>query len=87
MRARFRRLSTSELEVLAMRVPEEVSRADVRDALGARLAEEGLLADDAITDHLQLASTPSEETIEASSSTSSPACGRSARRFSNLCRS
>jgi hypothetical protein len=64
MAARFPRLPTSELDVLAMSVPEEVSRADVRDVLGARLAEEGLLADDAITDHLQLVLDPGEETIE-----------------------
>ena len=50
MAARFSRLPTSEL--------------DVRDVLGARLAEEGLLADDAITDHLQLVLDPGEETIE-----------------------
>ena len=64
MAARFSRLPTSELDVLAMIVPEEVSRSDVRDVLGARLAEEGLLADDAITDHLQLVLDPGEETIE-----------------------
>ena len=62
--ARFSRLPTSELDVLAMSVPEAVSRADVRDLLGARLAEEGLLADDAITDHLQLVLDPGEETVE-----------------------
>ena len=62
--ARFSRLLTSELDVLAMSVPEAVSRADVRDLLGARLAEEGLLADDAITDHLQLVLDPGEETVE-----------------------
>jgi hypothetical protein len=64
MAARFSRLPTSELDVLAMSVPEAVSRADVRDLLGARLAEEGLLADDAITDHLQLVLDPGEETVE-----------------------
>ncbi len=52
--AGFERLPTAELDVLAMVVPEEVSRADVRDALGVLLADEGLLAEDAITDHLQL---------------------------------
>jgi len=62
--ARFSRLLTSELDVLAMSVPEAVSRADVRDLLGARLAEEGLLADDAITDHLQLVLDAGEETVE-----------------------
>lgn len=64
MAARFSRLPTSELDVLAMSVPEAVSRADVRDLLGARLAEEGLLADDAITDQLQLVLDPGEETVE-----------------------
>ena len=64
MAARFSRWPTSELDVLAMSVPEKVSRADVRDVLGARLAEEGLLADDAMTDHLQLVLDPGEETIE-----------------------
>lgn len=62
LRARFDRLDTAELEVLAMRVPDGVARADVRDALGVRLADEGLLAEDAITDHLQLPLTGSEET-------------------------
>ena len=64
MAARFSRLPTAGLDVLAMSVPEAVSRADVRDVLGARLAEEGLLADDAITDHLQLVLDPGEETVE-----------------------
>jgi hypothetical protein len=64
MAARFERLSVSQLDVLAMSVPEGVSRADVRDALGARLAEEGLLAEDAITDHLQLPLESSPETVE-----------------------
>ena len=64
MAARFSRLPTSELDVLAMSVPEAVSRADVRDLLGARLAEEGLLADDAITDQLHLVLDPGEETVE-----------------------
>jgi hypothetical protein len=64
MAARFERLSTSQLAVLAMSVPDEVSRADVRDALGARLADEGLLADDAITDHLQLVLDPGEPALE-----------------------
>ena len=61
LRARFDRLGTAELEVLAMRVPDGVTRADVRDALGVRLADEGLLTEDAITDHLQLPLTASEE--------------------------
>jgi hypothetical protein len=64
MAARFGRLAETELDVLAMSVPAEVSRADVRDALGVRLADEGLLADDAITDHLQLPLDPSAETME-----------------------
>ena len=64
MAARFERLAESELDVLAMSVPDEVSRADVRDALGVRLADEGLLADDAITDHLQLPLASSPETLE-----------------------
>jgi hypothetical protein len=62
--ARFGRLAESQLDVLAMAVPDELSRADVRDALGALLADEGLLADDAITDHLQLALAPTPETLE-----------------------
>ena len=64
MAAHFDRLATAELEVLAMRVPEEISRADVRDVLGARLADEGLLSDDAITDHLQLVLDPPPEAVE-----------------------
>jgi hypothetical protein len=64
MAARFERLTTTELDVVAMRVPDEVSRADVRDVLGAHLADEGLLAKDAITDHLQLVLEPAEETVE-----------------------
>jgi hypothetical protein len=64
MRARFDGLAESSLDVLAMRLPEEVSRSEVRDALGARLADEDLLADDAITDHLQLALEPSSEALE-----------------------
>jgi hypothetical protein len=64
MAARFERLSDSQLAVLAMSVPEEISRADVRDALGARLADEGLLAEDAITDHLQLPLDSMAETLE-----------------------
>jgi hypothetical protein len=64
MAARFERLSDSQLTVLAMSVPEEISRADVRDALGARLADEGLLAEDAITDHLQLPLDSGAETLE-----------------------
>jgi hypothetical protein len=64
MRSRFARLATTPLDVLAMRVPDEVSRADVRDVLGARLAGEGLLADQAITDHLQLPLDPPSEALE-----------------------
>ena len=64
MAARFGRLSATQLDVLAMTVPEEISRADVRGALGARLADEGLLAEDAITDHLQLPLDSSAETVE-----------------------
>ena len=64
MAARLSRLPSSELDVLAMMIPEEVSRADVRDVLGARLADEGLLADDAITDHLQLVLDPGEDALE-----------------------
>jgi hypothetical protein len=64
MAARFDRLVASQLEVLAMRVPDEISRADVRDVLGARLADEGLLAEDAITDHLQLVLDPPPEALE-----------------------
>ena len=64
MAARFGRLAGAELDVLAMSVPEGVSRADVRDALGVRLADEGLLAEDAITDHLQLPLDSSAETLE-----------------------
>ena len=64
MAARFDRLAASQLEVLAMRVPDEMSRADVRDVLGARLADEGLLAEDAITDHLQLVLAPPAEALE-----------------------
>ena len=64
MAARFGRLADSELGVLAMSVPDGVSRADVRDALGVLLADEGLLAEDAITDHLQLPLASSAETLE-----------------------
>ena len=62
--ARFDRLSSAELDVLAMSVPPEISRADVRDALGARLADERQLADDAITDHLQLVLAPAREALD-----------------------
>jgi hypothetical protein len=62
--ARFERLASAPLEILAMRVPDEVSRSDVRDVLGARLAEDGMLADDAITDHLQLVLEPGPEAVE-----------------------
>ena len=64
MRARFERLAEAELDVLAMRVPDEVSRADVRDAVGARLEEEGLLAPGAIVDHLLPLVEPSPECLE-----------------------
>ena len=64
LRARFARHDTGELEVLAMRVPPGVARADVRDALGARLADEGLFAEGAITDHLQRPLAASEESQE-----------------------
>jgi len=64
MAARFDRLGTAELDVLAMVVPDEVSRASVRDVLGARLAEEGFLADDAIVDHLQLPLEPAPDAVE-----------------------
>ena len=64
MAARFGRLLEAELDVLAMSVPDGVSRADVRDALGVLLADEGLLAEDAITDHLQLPLASSAETLE-----------------------
>jgi hypothetical protein len=64
MRARFERVSAAELDVVAMRVPEEVSRADVRDVLGVRLEEEGLLSPDAILDHLQPLVDPSPECVE-----------------------
>jgi hypothetical protein len=63
MKARFDRLGDASLEVLAMRVPDEISRADVRDVLGVRLAEEGLLAKDALTDHLQLVLDPAPEAL------------------------
>jgi hypothetical protein len=63
IRAHFPRVSEAALDVIAMRVPDEVVRADVRDALGARLAEEGLLAHDAVTHHLQLSLEPTEETL------------------------
>jgi hypothetical protein len=63
MIARFGRLATTDLDVIAMQVPEGVARAEVRDVLGGRLADERLLADDAITDHLQLVLEPSEETV------------------------
>jgi hypothetical protein len=64
MAARFGRVSATRLDVLAMTVSEEIFHADVRDALGARLADEGLLAEDAITDHLQLPLDSSAETLE-----------------------
>jgi hypothetical protein len=64
MAARFERVAELPLDVLAMRVPDSLSRADVRDVLGALLREEGLLGADAITDHLQLALEPSVEVLE-----------------------
>ena len=64
MAARFERVAELPLDVLAMRVPDSLSRADVRDVLGARLREEGLLGADAITDHLQLALEPAVEALE-----------------------
>jgi hypothetical protein len=64
MAARFGRLAESELDLLAMSVPDAVSRADVRDALGVLLGDEGLLADDAVTDHLQLPLDSSAEVVE-----------------------
>jgi hypothetical protein len=64
MAARFERLDSAQLEVLAMRLPVEIPRADVRDAIGARLADEGLLAEDALTDHLQLPLESAPETVE-----------------------
>ena len=64
MGARFEGVASAPLDVLAMKVPEEISRADVRDVLGARLADEGLLADGAITDHLQLVLNPAPEAVE-----------------------
>ncbi len=64
MSARFERLKDAPLEVLAMRVPGELSRAEVRDVLGERLGEEGLLGEDAITDHLQLVLETAPEALE-----------------------
>jgi len=64
MSARFERFADTQLEVLAMRVPVELSRAEVRDVLGERLREEGLLGEDAITDHLQLVLQAAPEALE-----------------------
>jgi len=64
MSASFERLADTQLEVLAMRVPGELSRAEVRDVLGERLREEGLLGEDAITDHLQLVLQATREALE-----------------------
>jgi hypothetical protein len=64
MRARFPSLAEVPLAVLAMRLPDGVARAEVRDVLAARLGEEGRLGADAITDHLQLVLDPSSEAIE-----------------------
>jgi len=64
MSARYERLGDAALEILAMRVPGELSRAEVRDVLGVRLREEGLLGEDAITDHLQLVLEPTSEALD-----------------------
>jgi hypothetical protein len=64
MAARFDRLAAAQLDVLAMRVPDEISRADVRDAVAARLEAERLLAADAIVDHLQPLVDPPPECVE-----------------------
>ncbi len=64
MAARFDRLATAPLDVLAMRVPGEISRADVRDAVGARLEAERLLSPAAIVDHLQPLVDPTPECVE-----------------------
>jgi hypothetical protein len=64
MAARFEGLADTPLEVLAMRVPDELSRAEVRDVLGERLRDEGLLGEDAITDHLQLVLEATPEALE-----------------------
>jgi hypothetical protein len=64
MSARFERLADVPLEVLAMRVPDELSRAEVRDVLGERLRDEGLLGEDAITDHLQHVLEATPEALE-----------------------
>jgi hypothetical protein len=64
MSARFERLADVPLDVLAMRVPDELSRAEVRDVLGERLRDEGLLGEDAITDHLQLVLEATPEALE-----------------------
>jgi hypothetical protein len=62
--ARYERLADAALEILAMRVPGELSRAEVRDVLGERLREEGLLGEGAITDHLQLVLEPTSEALD-----------------------
>jgi hypothetical protein len=64
MAARFDRLATTDLDVLAMRVPDEISRADVRDVVGIRLEAEHLLSPDAIVDHLQPLVDPPPECVE-----------------------
>ena len=64
MSASFERLADTQLEVLAMRVPGELSRAEVRDVLGERLREEALLGEDAITEHLQLVLQATPEALE-----------------------
>ena len=61
--AHFPRVAQAALDVIAMRMPDGVVRADVRDALAARLGDEGLLADDAVTHHLQLSLDPTEEIL------------------------
>jgi hypothetical protein len=63
IRAHFPRVAQAALDVIAMRMPDGVVRADVRDALAARLGDEGLLADDAVTHHLQLSLDPTEEIL------------------------
>src|SRR5262245_46752491 len=64
MSARFERLRETPFEILAMRVPEARSGAEVRDVLGERLREEGMLGEDAITDHLQLVLEATPEALE-----------------------
>jgi hypothetical protein len=58
------RAGSVDLDVLAMRVPEPVSRADVRDAVAELLAAKGLLAADALTTHLKPLVEPAPEAVE-----------------------